>query len=90
MSNGIKVVYLFLYSKLRTNSDVQNYVTNRQKNRQDRQKKDSTSPTELDMVIEDLEHVLAPLKHWGSDAQLRRKGMLKIWGKPDLLNLKPP
>jgi len=41
------------------------------------------------MVIEDLEHVLAPPKLLGSDAHFRRYGALKIWGKPDARNLKP-
>jgi len=41
-------------------------------------------------VIEDLEHVLAPLKLLGSDAWFRRHGALKIWLQPDTVNLKPP
>ena len=48
------------------------------------------SPAKLGMVIEDLEHVLAPLKLLGSDAQFRRYGALKIWLQPDTVNLKLP
>ena len=48
------------------------------------------SPTKLGTVIDDLKHVLAPLKLLGSDAYVRRYGALKIWVQPDPINLKPP
>jgi len=56
-------------------------VTNRQTNRQTDKKLNvfghpggglNPSPTKLGTMIEDLEHVLVPLKHLGSDAQFRR------------------
>jgi len=48
------------------------------------------SPTKLGMGIEDLEHVLAPQNFLWSDAQFRSYAVLKIWQKPDTINLKPP
>jgi len=45
------------------------------------------SPTKLGKVILDLEHILAPRKLLGSDAQFHRYGVLKIWQKPDSISL---
>jgi len=41
-------------------------------------------------VIEDLEHVLAPLKLFQVRRIVLPLGALKICGEPDPLNLKPP
>ena len=48
------------------------------------------NPTKLGMVIEDLEHVLAPPNFWGLTHSFAYGGALKICGEPDPLNLKPP
>ena len=49
----------------------------------------SPSPSKLGTMIENLEHVLAPLEHLGSDVWFCCKGALKIWGKSYSLNWKP-
>jgi len=70
LSNGIKIFSVLqrFHGEIgRTNSDVQ-----KRDGQTNRQTKNSTfwnpSPTKLGMVIEDIEHVLAPPKFLGSDA----------------------
>jgi len=74
LSNGIKIVSVFqrLHGEIvRTNSDVKrDEQTDRQKNQRywPSRRRVKSDPTKLGMVIEDLEHVLAPIKFLGSYA----------------------
>jgi len=80
LPNGIKIVSVLqrLHGEIGRTTLTFKSVTDRQTDRQtDRPKLNvygrpggawNPSPTKLGMVIEDLAHVLAPLKHLGSDA----------------------
>ena len=78
-----------------------NYVVQQRDGQTDRQTKKlnvfaspggarSPSPTKLGMVIEDLEHVLAPLKRFVIRRIVLPLGGAENWGNPDPLKFKPP
>ena len=100
LSNGIKIVSLLqrLHGEIgRTTSDVQK--RDEQTDKQTDKKLNvfghpgggwNPSPTKLGMVIEDLEHILAPPKILDVQCIVLPLGDAENLGEPYPLNLKPP
>jgi len=91
LSNGIKIISLLqcLHGEIGcTNLDVQKHdgQTDRQTKKLDVFSRPgggwNPSPIKHDMVVEDLEHILAPENVWGSEAQFATRGRQKFGGTP--------